>query len=190
MASGHSDVGRVRGHAQSPHRGRRASSLPTEQSLLPQTAPDASRTALFARYTLIGRWWEHSGRSRRVCRTPSSDGSGSRSIVRSTACSWFMPAWAAGQMLTRYSGCRHASNRPRAHARPALDHRKEPFIAWQRCSAWIRSPADSPCSRCWRCGCSSSSISRSRRPARSSSGADCSRHFPSCSRRSWRSASA
>jgi MFS family permease len=28
--------------------------LPTEQSLLPQTAPDASRTALFARYTLIG----------------------------------------------------------------------------------------------------------------------------------------
>ena len=43
---------------------------------------------------------------------------------------------------------------PKRKIVPLLDHRKEPSIVWQRCSAWIRSRVDSPCSRCWRCGCS------------------------------------
>ena len=42
--------------------------LPTEQALLPATVPDAQRTALFARYSLIGRSSPRRRGARRACR--------------------------------------------------------------------------------------------------------------------------
>src|SRR6516162_1112382 len=139
--------------------------VPLEQAALAHRASDQDRTRVFARYSLIG-----------ACRSPPAP-------ARPTC--WCPLAWAGSARCRRCSTSMphsgsweryfiRASRAPRSRRRrrgpPRWAPRAEPSTSSPRSSAWMRLRAASPFNRSWRFGCSSVSISRWPRRARSSSG--------------------
>ena len=83
----------------------------------------------------------------------------------------------SGSSAPRSTAACRMSRCARPRPRRRSGRRAASSTSSRRCSASIHSPAGSRCSRCWRCGCSSASISRSRPRACSSSGRARSRAF-------------
>ena len=149
---------RVRRHAQPVHRRRQRIPAPRAAVLAraSTTAPDRPLCALRARRA---RWSPRSARWPRVRRRsrrarPAGHNALASGDVRPLRLLGLAVALTtAGCRAARVGRARAARRSPVAQRRPSR---------WPHCSASTRSAAASSCSRCWRCGCTSASTSRSR----------------------------
>ena len=118
--------------------------LPTEQALLPGTAPDSERTALFARYALIGSLVAAVGA---LCAGVPEWIAAQVGVSDETALRWTFvgyavlgvdrPACATGSLSPAVEP---QAERARRRARPVA---RRSSTGSPRCSAWTRSAAAS-----------------------------------------------
>ena len=142
--------------------------VPIEHAMLAHGVTDQERTRTFARYSLIGALSMAAG-SLAAAAPDFLALAGIGTVERLQAD--VLRLCGAGRAERRCSTGACRMRRWMRHAPARRSGRRAAWsTSWRRCSASMRLPAASSCSRCWRCGCSSASTCRCRRRACSSSG--------------------
>ena len=145
--------------------------LPLEHAVLSRLVGDRERTAVFARYSLVGSLVAAVGSL--AAAAPSMIGAlaGFRTCASMQAMFVALRRRSACSPRSRIAGCRTTAEVGRAARRAAARaNRRNASTRSPRSSASTRSAAASSCSRWSRCGSTSASACRSPRRARSSSG--------------------
>jgi len=149
--------------------------VPLEHALLTKETADRDRTAVFARYSLIGSLTAAVGSL--AAALPEILASGGWPKLGAIKLMFY--GYAALGCWRRFFtvACRATTAMRRTCRRLRSDHRGTSSTGWRPCSVWTPLPAASSCSRCWRSGCSKDLISRWKQRAFISSARACWGHF-------------
>ena len=138
--------------------------VPLEHALLTKETADRDRTAVFARYSLIGSLTSAVGSlAAALPEILASSGWSRLSAIKLMFYAYAMIGVLAAVLYRRLP--RDQSPGGECARRLRSGRPETSSTGLRRCSAWTPLPAASSCNRCWRCGCFSGSTCRSKRQA-------------------------